>query len=112
MSAQREPEQIYRRARDEGRRRLARPVVELAATALVGGFDVAFGVPAYALAAAAIGGDRGRVAGAIAFVGYDGGRVAAERLADHVVVTPSEHIPRLQEAQATGYHVLRELVEA
>ena len=47
----------------------------------------------------------------IAFVGYDGGRIAEERLADHVVVTPSEHIPRIQEAQATAYHVLRELVE-
>jgi D-sedoheptulose 7-phosphate isomerase len=47
----------------------------------------------------------------IAFVGYDGGRVAAERLADHVVVTRSEHIPRIQEAQATAYHALRELVE-
>jgi D-sedoheptulose 7-phosphate isomerase len=47
----------------------------------------------------------------IAFVGYDGGRVAAERLADHVVVTRSEHIPRIQEAQASAYHVLRELVE-
>jgi D-sedoheptulose 7-phosphate isomerase len=47
----------------------------------------------------------------IAFVGYDGGRVAAEGLADHVVVTRSQHIPRIQEAQATGYHVLRELVE-
>ncbi len=48
----------------------------------------------------------------IAFVGYDGGRVAAEGLADHVVVTPSQHIPRIQEAQATAYHLLRELVEA
>jgi D-sedoheptulose 7-phosphate isomerase len=48
----------------------------------------------------------------IAFVGYDGGRVAAERLADHVIVTRSEHIPRIQEAQATAYHTLRELVEA
>jgi len=47
----------------------------------------------------------------IALVGYDGGRVAAERLADHVVVTRSEHIPRIQEAQASAYHVLRELVE-
>ena len=46
----------------------------------------------------------------IACVGYDGGRIAAERLADHVVVTPSEHIPRIQEAQATAYHALRELV--
>jgi D-sedoheptulose 7-phosphate isomerase len=46
----------------------------------------------------------------IAMVGYDGGRVAAEELADHVVVTRSEHIPRIQEAQASAYHALRELV--
>jgi D-sedoheptulose 7-phosphate isomerase len=46
----------------------------------------------------------------IAFVGYDGGRIAAERLADHVVVTRSQHIPRIQEAQASAYHVLCELV--
>jgi D-sedoheptulose 7-phosphate isomerase len=48
----------------------------------------------------------------IAMVGYDGGRVAAEGLADHVIVTRSEHIPRIQEAQASAYHVLRELVES
>jgi D-sedoheptulose 7-phosphate isomerase len=48
----------------------------------------------------------------LAMVGYDGGRVAAERLADHVLVTRSEHIPRIQEAQASAYHVLRELVES
>ena len=48
----------------------------------------------------------------IALVGYDGGRIAAERLADHTVVSRSEHIPRIQEAQASVYHVLRELVEA
>ncbi len=46
----------------------------------------------------------------IALVGYDGGRVAADGLADHVVVTRSEHIPRIQEAQASAYHALRELV--
>jgi D-sedoheptulose 7-phosphate isomerase len=46
----------------------------------------------------------------IAMVGYDGGRIAEERLADHVVVTRSEHIPRIQEAQASAYHTLRELV--
>jgi hypothetical protein len=28
-----------------------------------------------------------------------------------VVVTRSEHIPRIQEAQASAYHALRELVE-
>jgi D-sedoheptulose 7-phosphate isomerase len=47
----------------------------------------------------------------VALVGYDGGRIAADELADHVVVTPSEHIPRIQEAQATAWHLLRELVE-
>jgi D-sedoheptulose 7-phosphate isomerase len=47
----------------------------------------------------------------VAFVGYDGGRVAAEGLADHTVVTRSQNIPRIQEAQASAYHVLRELIE-
>jgi D-sedoheptulose 7-phosphate isomerase len=47
----------------------------------------------------------------VALVGYDGGRIAAEGLADHVVVTRSEHIPRIQEAQASAWHVLRELLE-
>jgi D-sedoheptulose 7-phosphate isomerase len=46
----------------------------------------------------------------IALVGYDGGRIVSEGLADHVVVTRSEHIPRIQEAQASAYHVLRDLV--
>jgi D-sedoheptulose 7-phosphate isomerase len=47
----------------------------------------------------------------IAMVGYDGGRIGSEGLADHVVITRSEHIPRIQEAQASAYHSLRELVE-
>ncbi|MGI8548787.1 MAG: D-sedoheptulose-7-phosphate isomerase, partial [Gemmatimonadaceae bacterium] len=47
----------------------------------------------------------------MALVGYDGGRIAAERLADFVVTSPSQHIPRIQEAQASAYHALRELVE-
>ena len=34
-----------------------------------------------------------------------------EGLADIVVVTRSEHIPRIQEAQASAWHVVRELVE-
>ena len=44
-------------------------------------------------------------------VAYDGGRVASDRLADHVVVTRSENIPRIQEAQASAWHVIRELME-
>ena len=61
--------------------------------------------------------DRGAGRGASArdaddrLVGYDGGRVAAEGLADHVVITRSQHIPRIQEAQASAYHALRELIE-
>ena len=46
----------------------------------------------------------------IALVGYDGGRIGSESLADHVIVTRSEHIPRIQEAQASAYHALCELV--
>ncbi len=60
----------------------------------------------------ALGEARRRRMGTIAIVGYDGGRIAHEGLADHVIVTRSQHIPRIQEAQASAYHVLRELVEA
>jgi D-sedoheptulose 7-phosphate isomerase len=59
----------------------------------------------------ALGEARRRGLETIAMVGYDGGRVASERLADHVLITRSEHIPRIQEAQASAYHALRELVE-
>jgi D-sedoheptulose 7-phosphate isomerase len=45
----------------------------------------------------------------LALVGYDGGQVAAEGLADFVVITRSQHIPRIQEAQASAYHRLVEL---
>ncbi len=54
---------------------------------------------------------RARGLATIAMVGYDGGRIAAERLADHVIVTRSQNIPRIQEAQASAYHALRELIE-
>ena len=48
---------------------------------------------------------RSRGLATVAFVGYDGGEIAASRLADHVVVVRSQHIPRIQEAQASAYHV-------
>ena len=54
---------------------------------------------------------RRRSLGTIAFVGYDGGEIAARQLADHVILVPSQYIPRIQEAQATMHHVLRELTE-
>jgi formate/nitrite transporter FocA (FNT family) len=66
-----QPEQIYERTREEGRRRLGRPLLQLAATGLVGGFDVAFGVAAYALTAASLapraGEDVAHLGGAVAF---------------------------------------------
>ncbi|HEY1853673.1 MAG TPA: SIS domain-containing protein [Solirubrobacterales bacterium] len=60
---------------------------------------------------AALAEARRREMATVALVGYDGGRIAAEGLADHVVVSRSQHIPRIQEAQASAYHVLRELIE-
>jgi len=83
---------------------------------------IAYGLPGDALLALSTSGNSANVLEAlaearrrelvtIAMVGYDGGRVAAESLADHVVITRSEHIPRIQEAQASAYHALRELVE-
>jgi D-sedoheptulose 7-phosphate isomerase len=59
---------------------------------------------------AALAEARRRELATIALVGYDGGRIAAERLADHVIVTRSQHIPRIQEAQASAYHVLCGLI--
>jgi D-sedoheptulose 7-phosphate isomerase len=47
----------------------------------------------------------------VGIVGYDGGRIVGERLADHAVVVRSDYIPRIQEVQASVYHVLRRLLE-
>jgi D-sedoheptulose 7-phosphate isomerase len=47
----------------------------------------------------------------VGIVGYDGGRIVGERLADHAVVVRSDYIPRIQEVQASLYHVLRGLIE-
>ena len=46
----------------------------------------------------------------VGIVGYDGGRILGERLADHAVVVRSDYIPRIQEVQASIYHVLRGLI--
>ena len=46
----------------------------------------------------------------VGIVGYDGGRIVSERLADHAIVVRSDYIPRIQEVQASMYHVLRCLI--
>jgi len=82
---------------------------------------IAYGRPGDVLVALSTSGGSGNVMAAlrearsrglatIALVGYDGGQIATERLADHVIVTRSQHIPRIQEAQASAYHVLCELL--
>jgi len=43
----------------------------------------------------------------IALLGYDGGEIRRRGLADHIIVVPSDYVPRIQEAQATIYHVMR-----
>jgi len=48
----------------------------------------------------------------VALLGYDGGEVLRRGLADFPIVVRSDYIPRIQEVQASIYHVLREAVEA
>jgi D-sedoheptulose 7-phosphate isomerase len=43
----------------------------------------------------------------VALLGSQGGDILRDRLADHAFVVPSDYIPRLQEIQASIYHVLR-----
>lgn len=43
----------------------------------------------------------------IGFAGYDGGDFVRERLVDYAFVVASDYIPRIQEVQASVYHVLR-----
>jgi D-sedoheptulose 7-phosphate isomerase len=47
----------------------------------------------------------------IGLLGYDGGEILRRGLADHALVVRSDYIPRIQEVQASVYHVLRELFE-
>lgn len=47
----------------------------------------------------------------VGLVGYDGGRIVSEELTDHALVVRSDYIPRIQEVQASVYHVLRGLVD-
>lgn len=48
----------------------------------------------------------------IGIAGYDGGRMANMADLDHCLVAPSDHIPRIQEGQATIYHALLDVIYA
>ena len=45
-----------------------------------------------------------------ALTGYDGGLLAEGELVDHLFVVGGDHIPRLQEAHATIYHLLLDAI--
>jgi len=47
----------------------------------------------------------------VGLAGYDGGKMAKMEALDHCLVAPSDHIPRIQEAHATIYHALLEVVQ-
>jgi len=44
----------------------------------------------------------------LALVGYDGGEIIRRSLADFPLVVHSDYIPRIQEVQASIYHIIRE----
>ncbi len=48
----------------------------------------------------------------VALAGYDGGKMAQSPAVDFCIVAVSDHIPRIQEAQATAYHALVEVIWA
>lgn len=48
----------------------------------------------------------------VALAGYDGGKTARSGAVDYCLVARSDHIPRIQEAQATVYHALLEVIFA
>src|SRR6185312_8413183 len=47
----------------------------------------------------------------IGLAGYDGGKMAEANTIEHLFVTPSASVHRIQEAQTTTYHVLWELTQ-
>ena len=47
----------------------------------------------------------------VALLGNDGGEIYRRGLADHSIIVRSDYIPRIQEVQASAYHVLRDTLE-
>ena len=47
----------------------------------------------------------------VALLGYDGGEVLRRGLADFPIVVRADYIPRIQEVQASIYHIIREAME-
>ena len=47
----------------------------------------------------------------VALLGNDGGEIYRRGLADLPIIVRSDYIPRIQEVQASAYHVMRETLE-
>lgn len=47
----------------------------------------------------------------IALLGYDGGEIVRQNLADFPIIVEADYIPRIQEVQASIYHAMREAME-
>ena len=47
----------------------------------------------------------------VALLGYDGGEIKRRQLADFPIVVQCDYIPRIQEVQASIYHIIRETLE-
>lgn len=47
----------------------------------------------------------------VALLGYDGGEILRRGLADFSIVVHCDYIPRIQEVQASIYHIIRETLE-
>jgi D-sedoheptulose 7-phosphate isomerase len=47
----------------------------------------------------------------VALLGYDGGEILRRKLVDFPLVVRCDYIPRIQEVQASMYHVIREMLE-
>jgi D-sedoheptulose 7-phosphate isomerase len=76
--------------------------------------DVAVGISTSGNSRNLVGGfeeARRRGLATVALVGYGGGEVVTRGLADAAVVVDHDYIPRIQEAQATQYHLIRRLVD-
>jgi len=48
----------------------------------------------------------------VALLGNDGGEIARRGLADFPIIVRSDYIPRIQEVQASAYHIILEAMEA
>jgi len=47
----------------------------------------------------------------VALLGYDGGEILRKKLVDFPLVVRCDYIPRIQEVQASMYHVMRKMLE-